>query len=194
VVNGTLERLNVEVQCDPAAASVVRTSMSRLADIDWVLGDAMLVASELVTNAVTHSGCDPSHCIQVQVYEEPDALLISVRDPGLSAPPAGDAGGEGHFMRVTSRPSADLEECCAHPAAFAGCALPSRHPTSIPACLSWSTVTRDRAIDAADQLEVTGQISRSDYEMTFNQALGSGNLLVGDTVSLTLDISAVKQA
>ena len=43
-------------------------------------------------------------------------------------------------------------------------------------------------------LEVTGQISRSDYDMTFNQALGSGNLLVGDTVILTLDISAVKQA
>jgi hypothetical protein len=29
--------------------------------------------------------------------------------------------------------------------------------------------------------------------MTFNQALGSGNMLVGDTVSLALDISAVKQ-
>ena len=43
-------------------------------------------------------------------------------------------------------------------------------------------------------LEVTGEISRSDYEMRFNQALGSGNLLVGDTVVLTLDISAVKQA
>src|SRR5205807_4615211 len=37
-------------------------------------------------------------------------------------------------------------------------------------------------------LEVTGQISRSNYEMRFNQALGSGNLLVGDTVVLTLDI------
>ncbi len=43
-------------------------------------------------------------------------------------------------------------------------------------------------------LEVTGQISRSDYEMRFNQALGSGNLLVGDTVTLRLDISAVKQS
>jgi polyisoprenoid-binding protein YceI len=43
-------------------------------------------------------------------------------------------------------------------------------------------------------LEVTGQLSRADYGMTFNQALGSGNMLVGDTVSLALDISAVKQA
>jgi polyisoprenoid-binding protein YceI len=43
-------------------------------------------------------------------------------------------------------------------------------------------------------LEVTGQLSRSDYGMTFNQALGGGNVLVGDTVKLMLDISAVKQA
>jgi polyisoprenoid-binding protein YceI len=43
-------------------------------------------------------------------------------------------------------------------------------------------------------LEVTGQLSRADYGMTFNQALGSGNMLVGDKVSLALDISAVRQA
>jgi polyisoprenoid-binding protein YceI len=43
-------------------------------------------------------------------------------------------------------------------------------------------------------LEVTGQINRSDWEMKFNQALGSGNLLVSDTVKLALDISAIKQA
>jgi hypothetical protein len=30
--------------------------------------------------------------------------------------------------------------------------------------------------------------------MKFNQALGSGNLMVSDTVKLALDISAVKQA
>jgi polyisoprenoid-binding protein YceI len=43
-------------------------------------------------------------------------------------------------------------------------------------------------------LEVTGQLSRGDYGMTFNQALGSGNMLVSDKVKLSLDISAVKQA
>ena len=37
-------------------------------------------------------------------------------------------------------------------------------------------------------------MNRSDWDMTFNQALGSGNLLVGEKVTLTLDISAVKQA
>ena len=42
-------------------------------------------------------------------------------------------------------------------------------------------------------LEVTGQLNRGDWDMTFNQALGSGNLLVGEKVKLELDISAVKQ-
>ena len=41
-------------------------------------------------------------------------------------------------------------------------------------------------------LEVTGQISRGDYGMKFNQVLGSGNTLVGDKVKILLDISAVK--
>jgi len=43
-------------------------------------------------------------------------------------------------------------------------------------------------------LEVTGQLERGDYGITFNQALGSGNVMVSDKVKLHLDISAVKQA
>jgi polyisoprenoid-binding protein YceI len=43
-------------------------------------------------------------------------------------------------------------------------------------------------------LEITGQLSRGDYGMKFNQALGSGNMLVGDKVKLVLDISAVKRS
>ena len=42
-------------------------------------------------------------------------------------------------------------------------------------------------------IEITGQLSRGDYGMKFNQALGSGNMLVGDKVKLALDISAVRQ-
>ncbi len=43
-------------------------------------------------------------------------------------------------------------------------------------------------------LEVTGQLSRGEYGMKFNQALGSGNMLVADKVKLALDISAAKQS
>jgi len=43
-------------------------------------------------------------------------------------------------------------------------------------------------------LEITGQLSRGEYGMQFNQALGSGNMLVADKVKLSLDIAAVKQS
>jgi polyisoprenoid-binding protein YceI len=43
-------------------------------------------------------------------------------------------------------------------------------------------------------LEITGRLSRGEYDMKFNQVLGSGNALVADKVNLTLDISAVRQA
>lgn len=43
-------------------------------------------------------------------------------------------------------------------------------------------------------LEITGQLSRGDYGMKFNQVLGSGNVLVSDKVKISLDISAIKQA
>jgi polyisoprenoid-binding protein YceI len=42
-------------------------------------------------------------------------------------------------------------------------------------------------------LEARGQLNRGDWGMTFNQALGSGNMLVSDKVKLVLDISAVRQ-
>jgi polyisoprenoid-binding protein YceI len=43
-------------------------------------------------------------------------------------------------------------------------------------------------------LDVSGKIKRSDYGMTFNQALGSGNMLVGDAVKIALSVSAVRSA
>ena len=41
-------------------------------------------------------------------------------------------------------------------------------------------------------LEAVGKISRSDFGIKFNMALGSGNVAVGDKVTLNLDISAVR--
>ena len=43
-------------------------------------------------------------------------------------------------------------------------------------------------------LGVTGQLSRGDYGMKLQQALGSGNLVVADKVTLALDVSATKRA
>lgn len=43
-------------------------------------------------------------------------------------------------------------------------------------------------------LEVTGELSRRDYEIRFNAALGSGNAVVADRVKLALDIAAVRRS
>ena len=40
-------------------------------------------------------------------------------------------------------------------------------------------------------VEVQGVLDRKDFDMKFTQALGSGNLLVGDKVRISLDISAI---
>lgn len=41
-------------------------------------------------------------------------------------------------------------------------------------------------------LSATSQIKRSDFGMSFNAALGSGNLIVSDKVKIQVEISAVK--
>jgi polyisoprenoid-binding protein YceI len=41
-------------------------------------------------------------------------------------------------------------------------------------------------------LEAQGEISRGDWGMKFNQALGSGNMMVSDKVRISVDVSAVK--
>jgi polyisoprenoid-binding protein YceI len=41
-------------------------------------------------------------------------------------------------------------------------------------------------------LSASAQINRSDYDMKFNMALGSGNVVVGDKVKILLEVSAVK--
>ncbi|MEO8969129.1 MAG: ATP-binding protein [Solirubrobacteraceae bacterium] len=49
-----------------------------------MLGDAILVASELVTNAVRHSGCSEYDAIEVNVRLGAESVLIIVNDPGSS--------------------------------------------------------------------------------------------------------------
>lgn len=42
-------------------------------------------------------------------------------------------------------------------------------------------------------LEVTGELSRAEYGMTYNVPLPGGGVLISDKVKLALDISAIKQ-
>lgn len=78
------EILALEVPCDASAPSVVRDALGRLDGLGWIIGDATLVASELVANAVMHSGGRPEHVLQVRAFCGDDVLRISVQDPGIS--------------------------------------------------------------------------------------------------------------
>jgi anti-sigma regulatory factor (Ser/Thr protein kinase) len=75
---------SLEVRCDAHAPRVVRDSLAAAHDGGWSLEDGLLVASELVTNAVRHSGCLGAHDLRVEIGRRSDSLLISVHDPGLS--------------------------------------------------------------------------------------------------------------
>jgi anti-sigma regulatory factor (Ser/Thr protein kinase) len=76
--------LRVVVRSDRAAPAIVREELARVGGVGWVLGDAMLVVSELVTNAILHSGGRVQDLIEVTVHRLADSLVISVLDPGYS--------------------------------------------------------------------------------------------------------------
>ena len=83
----------MEVPCNLHAAVTVRDALADVHDGAWSLDDGRLVASELVGNAVRHSGCLDEHQLRVAVRLRNERLLISVHDPGLSglaAQPAGE--------------------------------------------------------------------------------------------------------
>jgi anti-sigma regulatory factor (Ser/Thr protein kinase) len=84
VMAAASDLLWLEVPCDRHAPKIVRDALVAAYDGGWSLDDGLLVASELVTNAVQHSGCVVAHKLSVAVGRRGDRLLISVHDPGLS--------------------------------------------------------------------------------------------------------------
>jgi anti-sigma regulatory factor (Ser/Thr protein kinase) len=76
--------LSIEVPCEPAASRLVRQALATVHDGTWSLEDGQLVASELVTNAIRHSGCVTMHSLGVEIGHHQGNLMISVHDPGLS--------------------------------------------------------------------------------------------------------------
>lgn len=90
----------VELPCDPAAAQLARHSLCDLAAIRSIRDDVLLVVSELVTNAVRHSGCEAQDTITLHAVLHGNCIRIAVHDPGHStqtpAPsedlPVGDGG------------------------------------------------------------------------------------------------------
>lgn len=73
--------IRLPVPCSAEAPLLVREALDQAPRIDSIREDARLIASELVTNAVLHSGCEAGHVIEVVAELQPDRLVISVDDP-----------------------------------------------------------------------------------------------------------------
>jgi anti-sigma regulatory factor (Ser/Thr protein kinase) len=82
-VTEELER-SFELRCDRDAPAAVRDEVRKLGRLGVAPTDAMLVASELVTNAVRHSGAREEDRLAIRMRLGQDRLLISVTDPGTS--------------------------------------------------------------------------------------------------------------
>lgn len=78
----TGELVRVSLRCDELAPRVAREVLRQVPDLSWVLGDLVLVVSELVTNAVQHSSCSDDDFLTICVHRDADQLRVAVRDPG----------------------------------------------------------------------------------------------------------------
>jgi anti-sigma regulatory factor (Ser/Thr protein kinase) len=102
------ELLVLEVGCDREAPAAARAALRQIKELGAAQDDAILVASELVTNAVVHSGGTPADAIQVRAVLMGGGISISVHDPGLSGdtPHPRDTGvleAEGRGLRIVER-------------------------------------------------------------------------------------------
>jgi anti-sigma regulatory factor (Ser/Thr protein kinase) len=95
MVGSDEDLMALTLPCEPSASAAVREELSQLDELGWILGDVILVASELVNNAVIHSGCLPNHDLEVRASRRAGLLTVSVRDPGLSRSRAGPAAPNG---------------------------------------------------------------------------------------------------
>jgi anti-sigma regulatory factor (Ser/Thr protein kinase) len=75
----------MRVRCDESAPAAARRALAGFDDFGWVMGDLMLIASELVTNAVLHSGCTEDEEIELRLEQTDGHLRVSVLDPGRTA-------------------------------------------------------------------------------------------------------------
>ena len=86
--------LSLELPCDEHAPMIARDALAEVHDGGWSLDDGRLIASELVGNAVRHSGCQLQHRLRIRVSRRDGRLRISVHDPGLSGQVARPGDGD----------------------------------------------------------------------------------------------------
>ena len=78
------ELVRLKVACNARAPAVVRHVVSQERELGFATPDVVLIVSELVTNAVLHSGCSVDQAIEVRVSVSSERVLVSVRDLGCS--------------------------------------------------------------------------------------------------------------
>jgi anti-sigma regulatory factor (Ser/Thr protein kinase) len=108
MLSRTDDLISLELPCDEHAPVIVRDALAEIHDGGWSLDDGRLVASELVGNAVRHSGCQLHHRLRIRVSRYEGRLRISVHDPGLSGqaayPGDGDAAQPGGWgLRIIAQ-------------------------------------------------------------------------------------------
>lgn len=79
-----LELLRRRLPCDVSAPQLAREALRPLSELASVREEALLLTSELVTNAVLHSGCAPADEVEVVAELTPEAVIIAVTDAGRS--------------------------------------------------------------------------------------------------------------
>jgi two-component sensor histidine kinase len=88
----------IYAQDDPDACRHARSMVAALTTLpEAVRDDAMIVVTELVSNAVRHARRVAGGRIGVSLSREPDGLRIEVRDPGYGFVPSTGARDEGGF-------------------------------------------------------------------------------------------------
>jgi anti-sigma regulatory factor (Ser/Thr protein kinase) len=102
------ELVLLDVACTEHAPGLVRAALRDVTELDAVRDDAILIASELVTNAVMQSGRSAAHQLHVRAILSGTDVLISVDDPGRSneAPRMQDAEARrasGDGLRIVSQ-------------------------------------------------------------------------------------------
>ncbi len=78
------ELLRLRLPCDEAAPRKARDALADIGELGPVRDDALLVVSELASNAVQHSGSSPHDELEVVAVRLSDGVRIAVRDRGRS--------------------------------------------------------------------------------------------------------------
>ena len=91
--------LPVVTRAVPMARDTVRAALKRCDLGGDLVGDVLVVTSELVTNAVRHGGASPDAPVQIRMAIDGGRLRIEVTDPGpgFAPEPTIEPGAHGGF-------------------------------------------------------------------------------------------------